>query len=180
MPFTLSILSGVLLGIFLWCLWKSTCVPECEFLSDTQLEGEEFRSCPMEFVAMLFGGDDWEFVSEFKSKPLNALFLAERKSLASAWVRATAGSVHRIMRDHTLISRRSSDLEIWAEFQIYLQYIALQAACAFLLVSIRLLGPVRMNYLSQYVYRVSERLSYAHQALKAATKATELPRVWHA
>lgn len=171
MPAAISILSGVLLVIMLWHVWKKTCLPEpCE----TREADEEWASCPRKFVSTVFGRDDWEFVSKFESRPLETLFMRERKLVARAWVRATAGAIHRVMQEHTQITRGSSDLEIGTEVTIYLRYVALQTACGLLWLSIGLIGPVRVRELSLYVYRLSESLSHAHEALKAATEAKEL------
>jgi hypothetical protein len=174
MPVTLSVLSAALIAIFLWRVWKTTSRSEFEYIADTQMDGDELQLCPGEFVAALFRHEDWEFVSQFDSEPLKALFLAERKSLAIAWVRATAVFTRRIMREHVLTSRRSSDLEIGTEVRIYSQYVALQAACVILHLSIELMGPVRWGSLSQRVYRLSERISEAHSALQAANLVREL------
>lgn len=167
-PATLSVLSAVLVAIFLWRVFKSTPGRDCELLANDEMEDAESARCPREFVAVLFRREDWEFVSRFDSEPLKALFLAERKSLAIAWVRATAAYTRRIMREHTLASRSSSDLEVGAEAQIYSQYVALRAACIILEFSIELAGPVRLGSLSQRIYGMSERLSAAHEGLAAA------------
>jgi hypothetical protein len=174
MPVTLSVLSALLVAILLWRLWKSTSHRDPELLAGPLMDGDELQQCPGEFVAALFRHEDWEFVSQFDSEPLKALFLAERKSLAIAWVRATAAFTRRIMRQHVLTSRRSSDLEIGTEVRIYSQYVALQAACVILHLSIELMGPVRWGSLSQRVYRLSERISEAHSALQAANPVREL------
>jgi hypothetical protein len=180
MPVTLSVLSAALLGVFLWRVWESACLPESQLLYDSDVSSEEWATCPREFIATVFCPDDWEFVSKFNSEPLKALFMQERKSIARAWVRATAGSIRHIMREHAQISRRSSDLEIGVELRIYLRYAALQASCAFLLLSIGLVNPARLRALSLHVYQLSEHLSYAHWALKAVTESKELQGLWHA
>ena len=123
--------------------------------------------------AALFSARDLEFVSEFDSAPLKELFLKERKAVALAWVRSTARAVHQVMQEHVRISRSSQDLDIGTETGIYARYVAIQAACAFLTLSIGVAGPVRLRHLSLYVYRLSERLGEAHSALKAATETKE-------
>jgi hypothetical protein len=174
MPVTLSVLSAVLVAVLLWRVWKSTPERDLELLANGEAEDSESARCPREFVAALFGKEDWEFVSQFDSEPLKTLFLAERKTLAIAWVRATAAYTRRIMREHTLASRSSSDLEAGTEAQIYSQYVALRAACIMLEFSIALAGPVRLGSLSQRVYRMSERLSAAHEGLAAANAVRKL------
>ncbi|MDP9337621.1 MAG: hypothetical protein M3P45_02015 [Acidobacteriota bacterium] len=128
-------------------------------------------------MAALFGHEDWEFVAQLDSAPLAALFLSERKSLAIAWVRQTATFSRRIMREHVLTSRRSSDLEIGTEVRIYSHYVVLRAACIFLQLSIELLGPVRLGSLSHRVYRMSERIREAHSALEAANPIRKLQEI---
>lgn len=180
MSVVISVTSGVLLAIILWQVWKNTWLPDLDMPCDAEENEQDWAPCPWEFVSNMFSRNDWEFVSKFNSQPLITLFMRERKLLARAWVRATASSIHRILREHLRIARRSSDLEISAEVRIFIRYGALQVACAFLLLSIGLVGPVRLRDLSLYVYRLSERLSYAHWALKAATETKKLQGVWHA
>jgi len=74
MPITLSIVSGVVLTIFLWRLWKNTHVSEAGLPFDANLSDEAVASCPGEFVAALFSPRDLEFVSQFDSEPLKELF----------------------------------------------------------------------------------------------------------
>jgi hypothetical protein len=179
-PATLSVLSAVLVAIFLWRVWKSTPGRECELLANGEVEEGEFARCPREFVAALFRQEDWDFVSQFDSAPLKALFLSERKSLAIAWVRAIAALTRRIMREHTLASRSSSDLEIGTEVQIYSQYIALRAACVLLILAIEAAGPVRVASLSQRVHSMSEHWSAAHEALVAGNPGRKLQESGHA
>src|SRR5450432_2229930 len=176
-PVTASILAAVLLLLILFRVWKTTCLPESESPFDSD-DPDEWEACPREIVSLIFGSDDSEYVSQFNSPQLRAAFLRERKSVAHAWVRATAGSIHRIMREHTQIARRSSDLEISAELGLFLRYVSLQAACVFLQLSIGLVGPARVRYLSDYVYALSARLSYAHWALKDAMESRELQGMW--
>jgi hypothetical protein len=179
MPITLSIVSGIVLTIFLWRLWKNTHASEMGLPFDVDMSVETMPPCTGELVAALFSPQDLEFVSQFNSGPLKELFLKERKAVALAWVRSTASAVHQIMQEHARISRSSQDLEIGTETGIYARYVALQAACAFLLLSIGLAGPVHLRHLSLYVYRLSERLGDAHSALKAATETKEFQDAWH-
>lgn len=179
-PVTLSVLAAALVAISLWRVWKSTPDRDWELLANGEVEGSEFSRCPREFVAAIFRQEDWEFVSQLDSEPLKALFLAERKSLAISWVRATAALTRRIMREHVLVSRSSRDLEIGAEVQIYWQYIALRASCFLLLSAIELAGPVRVARLSQRVHRMSEHLTEAHEAIVAANPARNLQESKHA
>ena len=174
MPITLSVLSAALIAIFLWRVWKSGSRRDIDTVADAQMDDEQFARCPAQFVAALFRREDWEFVSQLDSEPLKALFLAERKSLAIAWVRATAAITRRIMREHVIASRSSSDLEIGTEVQIYSQYVALRGACTLLHLSIEVAGPVRLGNLSQRVHRMSERLSAAQEALAAANPIRKL------
>ena len=82
------------------------------------------------------------------------------------------------MREHAQIARRSSDLEISDELGLYLRYLSLQAACACLQLSIGLVGPAHVRHLSDYVYALSARLSYAHWALKDAMETRKLQSMW--
>ncbi|MEQ1354542.1 MAG: hypothetical protein ABLT11_11015 [Candidatus Acidiferrum sp.] len=174
---TVSILAAVLLLFILFRVWKSTCLPDEE--SPFGLDGaDEWAACPRDIVTAIFSDVDQEYVSKFDSPQLRSAFLRERKSVARAWVRATAGSIHRIMREHAQIARQSSDLDISDELGLYARYLSLQAACAGLQLSIGLVGPTRVRYLSEYVYALSARLSYAHWALKDAMESRELQGMW--
>jgi hypothetical protein len=173
MPLTLSVLSAVLVTIALWRVWKGVPPGDSEFLADGEKEDSESR-CPGEFVAALFRREDWEFVAELKSPTLTTLFLAERKSLADAWIVATSTSIRGIMRQHALASGRSSDLEIGTEFHIYSQYLALQAACGLLRLAIRVAGPIRLQHQSMRVYKLSEHIREVHSAFEASAPLRKL------
>lgn len=176
-PVTASMLAAVLLLLILYRVWKSTCLPEQD--SPFGLDpADEWAACPREIVSAIFSDADQKFVSTFDSPQLRSAFLRERKSVARAWVRATAGSIHRIMHEHAQIARHSSDLEISDELGLFLRYISLQAACVFLQLSIGLVSPARVRHLSEYVYALSARLSYAHWALKDAMESRELQGMW--
>lgn len=174
MPITLSVLSAALVVMVLWRVWRSASPRDFDLLAGPLVDGEEFSNCPGEFVDALFRREDWNFVSQLGSEPLKALFLAERKALAIAWVRATAAFARHIMREHLLISRRSRDMEISTEMRIYSQYVALRATCVILRVSIVLAGPVAVGTLSQRVYQMSENIRNAHAALAAANPIRKL------
>ena len=174
MPVAISIFSGLLLALVLWRVWRNARLADRGLAHDAQSTDEQWPPCSGEFVSSIFNEGDWEFVANFKSKPLSALFQRERKSVARAWVRATAAWTHQIMREHVRIARSSVDLEIGPEIRIYLRYAALQTTCAFLLVTIGLVGPVHMRKMSLYAYGLSKRLSYAHWSLKSALEAQEL------
>jgi hypothetical protein len=177
MPVAVSISSGLLLALLLWRVWRNALRPDSGLAYDPQLAEEQWPPCSGEYVASIFNEEDWEFVKNCNSKPLSALFHRERKSVARAWVRATAAWTQQIIREHVRIARSSVDLEIGAELRIYLRYAAVQTACAFLLVTIGLAGPVRLRKMSLYVYGLSKRLSYAHWSLKSALEARELQEI---
>jgi hypothetical protein len=177
MPVAISISSGLLLALVLWRVWINAQLADRGLAHDPQLDDEQWPPCSGEFVSSIFNEEDWEFVKTLNSKPLNALFQRERKSVARAWVRATAAWTQQIMREHVRIARSSVDLEIGPELRIYVRYAALQTACAFLLVTIGLVGPVRLRKMSLYVYGLSKHLSYAHWSLKSAIEAKELQEI---
>jgi hypothetical protein len=177
MPVAISISSGLLLALVLWRVWKKAQLSNPGLTYDPQLDDEQWPPCSSEFVSSIFNEQDWEFVANFNSKPLSALFQKERKSVARKWVRATAAWTQRIMHEHLRVVRSSVDLEIGPEIRIYLRYAALQTTCAFLLVTIGLVGPVRMRKMSLYAYGLSKSLSYAHWSLKSALEARELQEI---
>ncbi len=178
MPATLSIASTAMLVIFLIRFWKNSAPTETATPYHAVLDLEESACCPEELVSRIFSREDADFVAQLNSKPLRAFFLSERKMVARQWVRDTAGSVRRIMREHVSIARSSQDLEIHTELKLYLEYGALEAACALLAVALELSGPVQVRRLSLQVYRLAENLSDAHSALKAAAEARQAEPVY--
>jgi len=173
MPVTLSVLSALLVAMLLWRVWRSAPDRDGELLREPSMDDDQSH-CTGEFVAALFRRKDWEFVERLDYEPLKALFLAERKSLAEEWIRTTALSIRGIMRHHALASRRSRDLEIGTEFEIYSQYLALRANCGLLRLALRVCGPVRLERQSMRVYKLAERIREAHAAVEASAPIGKL------
>ena len=176
MPVGISIASALLVAVVLWRAWRSNRLTDTDtdLHLDSEMGDEEWAPCPHEFISSICNSEDWEFISKFDSEPLKALFLRERKSVACQWVRCTAASTRRIIREHAQLARRSKDLEIGPELRIYLRYAELQAACAVLLLGIGIFGPVRLRELSLYVSRLSEGFRHAHGSLRTALERKEL------
>jgi hypothetical protein len=178
MPVALSISGVLLLAIILWRFLRTADLADSEWLSDLALTDSVSSSCPKDIVSTIFRGDDFDFVAKYNSPPLNALLARERKLVASMWVRHTAASVQRVMREHTRISRRSQDLETHTELTIYFDYIRLRLMCTVLLAGISIFGTIRVRHLSLYVYRLSEQISAANAATKTAMQTRELQDAW--
>jgi hypothetical protein len=172
-PVAVSLISGAFLTVVLLLVWRSARLPG-QISSDAFFAGHDWSACPDEFVSEIFTPDDWEFVAAMNSPPLKELFLKERACVARAWIRHTSGSIRHIMREHLQLSRRSADLEIGAELQIYATYALLQTACVALLVSLEFAGPVRLRTASLQLYRLSERFTQAHGAHMATLESAPL------
>jgi hypothetical protein len=172
-PVAISVISGAFLTVVLFLVWRGARLPS-QISRDAFFAGHDWSACPGEFVSEIFTPDDWEFVAAMNSPPLKELFLKERASVARAWIRHTSGSIRHIMREHLQLSRRSTDLEIGAELQIYATYVLLQAACVALLLSLEFAGPVRLRVASLHLYRLSERFMQSHGAIQAAFETTPL------
>jgi hypothetical protein len=173
MPVAISIFSGSLLAVLLFRVWRSNCLPSGPSYEFDRMS-QEWATCPPECVSAIFALEDQQFLAGLDSPSLTTLFLKERTAVAREWLRATAGLIQQIMREHLQISRHSSDMEIRAELQIYASYILLQAACASLMLSLKFAGPARLRAASLYVYRASEQLSASHGVLKAAFASRQL------
>jgi hypothetical protein len=165
-----SAAAGLLLLTLLWRVWLRSNTTG-EFPYGESAEREKSGDCPMEILSRVFGHEDREFIDEFRSKALKAAFQRERKLIAQTWVRETMAEIRTVIREHGHATRTSHDLQIGIEARIYLRYSALQMACVFLFLLIRIAGPTPVRQFSLYVYRMAERLNHTHELLLAsATK----------
>ena len=127
-------------------------------------------ACPPEFVANIFSCEDLKFISQIGSPELEKYFRLERNGVALVWVQQTSASICKIMRQHVETSRRSRDLEFKTEARIFVQYAQIRLICAFLFVSIELLGPQRLRGLALYAHELTQRIGRARQAFDLATQ----------
>jgi hypothetical protein len=130
-------------------------------------------TCPAEFVGRIFSSDDWEFVSDTRSRQLQELFRRERKLVALAWVHQTSIAIRRIMREHTEATRQSHDLRFATETKLVLLYAELMLICGMLFLAIQAASPQRVRGLAVYAGALSGRLAQAQHDFKTVTTGRE-------
>jgi hypothetical protein len=172
-PVAISLSSGALLTVLLFLVWRGSRLPS-QYSNDAFFDEQDWAACPAEFVSEIFAPDDSEFIASLNSPQLQNFFVKERASVARAWLHHTSASIRHIMREHLQLSRRSPDLEIGTEFQIYGTYVLLQSACVALLVSLEFAGPARLRAASLQLYRLADHFSATHGQLKNAFDAKVL------
>jgi hypothetical protein len=146
--------------------------------SDTPLFEEEagLDLCPAEFVTRIFCPDDWEFISDTKSRQLQRLFRRERKLVALVWVHQTSTAIRRIMREHTAATRQSHDLHFATETKLVLLYAELMFICGMLFLAIQAAGPQRVRGLAVYAGTLSGRLAQVQHDFKVVAAGREFHR----
>jgi hypothetical protein len=138
-------------------------VEEVEVLgSPGQQTHNRFRSLPAfspaELANRIFSKDDREFIARTRSPRLQQLYKQERRKVALQWVRCTSREVSRIMRNHRLGSRQSTNLNVAAETKLFCQYAELRFLCGMLLLLIRLFGPHALMDMASHAGELYQRL----------------------
>ena len=150
---------------------------ELAFRNDVPLYDETTGDpslCPPEFTARIFSPADWTFVSGEKSPEVLRLFRQERRVVALVWVHQTKTAIHRIMREHTRVTRQSQDLHLATEVRLVFHYVQLVAICDLLILAIQSTGPARVGSLATYAASLSQRFADAQHALAITTAARGL------
>lgn len=176
-PVAILICSLVLLLLALLETRGSSVRHELSFRTDLPLYNEttgDASLCPPEFAARIFSPVDWKFVSGEKSPDVIRLFQHERRVVALVWVHQTKDAIHRIMREHTRVTRQSQDLHLATEAGLVLHYVQLVTICDLLILAIRSTGPARVGSLATYAASLSQRFADAQHALAITTAARDL------
>ena len=150
---------------------------ELAFRSDVPLYDETTGDpslCPPEFAARIFSSADWTFVAGEKSPEVARLFLDERRVVALVWVHQTKTAIHRIMREHTRLTRQSVDLNLLTEAKLLSHYIQLLAICDLLILAIQAAGPARLGAVATYAASLSQSFADAQHALAISNAARDL------
>jgi hypothetical protein len=167
----------VVLSLALLATRGSSVKRELAFRSDVPLYDETTGDpslCPPEFAARIFSPADWTFVSGEKSPEVARLFRHERRVVALVWVHQTKTAIHRIMREHTRMSRSSQDLNLTTEAKLFAHYLELVAICDLLILAIQSAGPSRVGSLATYAASLSQSFADAQHALAITTAARGL------
>jgi len=134
-------------------------------------EEDETEACPEEFVNRVFSRSDWEFVRGLNASGIERLFERERKKVALVWVRQTSAMVRKIMHEHAQAARRSKNLELSTEINIFAQFLMLMGVCGILSAAIQIAGPLSLGGLAHFAQRLSRRLSELQESLRAGSPA---------
>jgi hypothetical protein len=175
--FAILICSVAMLLLALLATRGSSVKHELAFRTDLPLYDEttgDLSLCPPEFAARIFSSADWTFVSGEKSPEVVRLFQHERRVVALVWVYQTKAAIHRIMREHTRVTRQSQDLRLATEASLVLHYVQLVAICDLLILAIRSTGPSRVASLATYAASLSQRFADAQHVLAMSTTARDL------
>jgi hypothetical protein len=143
---------------------------ESEARSDLVSAEEESGSeiCPPEFVPLIFGPRDQEYVSALRCSGLEELFRRERKEVAIFWIQQTFASIRRIMKSHVQATRSAADLRISTEINLFGRYVELFLLCSLLLAFVKMVGPSPLGQFAAEAERLSQRIGEAEQAFRTA------------
>lgn len=176
-PVAILICSVAMLSLALLATRGSSVKRELAFRTDVPLYDETSGDpslCPPEFAARIFSPADWTFVSGEKSPDVVRLFQHERRVVALVWVHQTKTAIHRIMREHTRVTRQSQDLHLATEAKLVFHYVQLMAICDLLILAIQSAGPARVGSFATYAASLSQRFADAQHALAITTAARDL------
>ncbi len=175
--FAILICSVVMLSLALLATRGSAVKGELAFRTDFPLYDEATGDpslCPPEFATRIFSQADWTFVSGENSPEVSRLFRHERRVVALVWVHQTKTAIHRIMREHTRVTRQSPDLNLATEAKLLSHYVQLLAVCDVLILTIRAAGPARVGALATYAASLSQSFADAQHAFAITTAARDL------
>ncbi len=116
---------------------------------------------PAELAIRIFSPDDREFIARTRSPRLQRLYEEERRKVALQWVRCTSREVSRIMRNHRLGSRQSTNLNVAAETKLFCQYVELRFLCGMLVLLTRVFGPHALMDVASHAGDLYQRLGRA-------------------
>jgi hypothetical protein len=176
---TLAILicCAVMLSLALLATRGSSVQRELAFRTDLPPYDESSGDpslCPPEFAARIFSPADSTFVAAERSGELVRLFQHERRVVALVWVHQTKTAIHRIMREHTRLTRQSVDLNLLTEAKLLSHYIQLLAICDLLILAIQAAGPARLGAVATYAASLSQSFADAQHALAISNAARDL------
>ena len=137
---------GIALVLLLWAAGRSrsgTGSPSPQEFSASALPSVVLPSRAL--LAQCFSADDVDFVARLKSRQLSRLLFQERRRLAVEWLRQTQRQAVRVFRFHVSTVRHAADLRPGMEFRLLLHAGAFFVICQFLLVLVRLYGPLRAH-----------------------------------
>jgi hypothetical protein len=108
-------------------------------------------------VQRIFATEDSEYISREGSRRLEALFLAERKRLALAWLRRTREVLRRLMSLHLKVVRQSAGSSLATEIRLSFNYSFFVLTYGFLMILIFVRGPFWARSVIGLASRVADR-----------------------
>ena len=166
---TLQVALATLLAVLLLYLlaeWLNRTSRDSTIVELPQDPGEamarELRAVPPHALALkIFDPTDRDFVLSIVNREITETFLAERKRLALAWLRATRKALVRFMRLYRLTARDAKELCLGAELKLALDYLSFLVLCDFLIALIWLRGPYSTTRLVRVTTWLAGRLRAA-------------------
>lgn len=96
---------------------------------------------PRELVRRMFAQEDLEFVRSEAPKPVQALFLEERKRIALLWIDQVRAQIRSLRRFHRGSARFYARLNPRLEMELALWFAGLMCACRILHIVVYVGGP---------------------------------------
>ncbi len=108
-------------------------------------------------VQRIFATEDSKFISREGSQRLEALFLAERKRLALAWLQRTREVLRSLMSLHLRVVRQSAGSSLATELRLGFHYSFFVLTYGFLMILIFMRGPFWASSAIGLASRVADR-----------------------
>jgi hypothetical protein len=96
---------------------------------------------PTELVNRLFAKEDWDYVRAESPRPVQELFMDERKEVALLWLGQVCEQIGSLRRFHRGAARHCAKLDPRVEVQLALSFAGLTTACRALQVLVYVGGP---------------------------------------
>jgi len=162
----------LLLGVMLYWLLHGDTSRNFE-LSNARDALAHLRSdfLPSNIVDRIFDHDDFAFVLDEKEAGLLRLLQAERKTVATYWLRHTRRQTTLVMSLYLKSARQSARLSVALELQIALNYLLFLTACNSLQSLIWLRGPARARKIAQQTMAAATRFCTVSEKMLTLAEA---------
>lgn len=141
----LSIGLGLLVAVYVLVLRKPAvlAVGSAQALLDARRSLRTLQSAllPEEFVARIFGEEDYDYLLRVGPRSVQRMFLRERKATALSWVSRIRMQISSLMQFHRSYSRFYERLSVSMELSMAMNFAMLLFCCRALQISILLHGP---------------------------------------
>jgi hypothetical protein len=129
-----------------------------EFCSEESTFGEsrEFGS----LGAQIFSDEDWSFIKREESPFLDALYVQERRAVATHWLKESAARLNAVRTKHVQNSRVSKNLDVWVEARMLLLFFYLASLCWALLLMVRFVHPATPRVFALHLQSTASKLLF--------------------